>query len=98
MNFNEELYKNVKKGVHVCVTRPECLLGAAGNPYVSVAPELIQAPVVPRWPEQKLLTHVGADVLQDSSRAKPFQCFKSAPQVIINGNELFNDFITTQFK
>lgn len=55
----------------MCVTRPERLLGAAGTALVSVAPELVQAPGVPCWPERKLLTHVGEDVLQHSGRAKP---------------------------
>lgn len=82
----------------VCVTRPERLLGAAGAPSASVAPGLIGAPGVPCRPERGLLTHVGAAGLQNSGRAKPFECFKPAPQVIINGNGLCDDFITTRFK
>lgn len=57
-----------KKGLRVCFTRTECLLAAAGTWNVSVAPELVQAPVVPAWPEWKLLTHVGAEMLLQRHR------------------------------
>lgn len=52
----------------MCFTRPERLLAAAGTLMVSVAPELVQAPGVPGWPEWKLLTHVGAEMLQQRQR------------------------------
>lgn len=60
--------------VFFCVTGPERLLGIGGTPYVSVAPELVGAPLVPRWPERTLLTQVGEDVLQHSSRVMSFKC------------------------
>lgn len=52
----------------MCFTRTERLLAAAGTWDVSVAPELVQAPVVPGLPEWKLLTHVGAEMLQQRQR------------------------------
>lgn len=52
----------------MCFTRTERLLAAAGTWNVSVAPELVQAPVVPGWPEWKLLALVGAEMLQQRQR------------------------------
>lgn len=52
----------------MCVTGPERLLCVGGSPYVSVALEPLQAPVVPRGPELRLPTHEGADVLHSGAR------------------------------
>lgn len=60
--------------VCLCATGPGRLLGGGGTPHVSVAPDLLRAPLVPRWPERTLLTQVGADVLQYSGTVMSFTC------------------------
>lgn len=57
-----------------CVTGPGRLLGGGGTPCVSVAPDLLRAPLVPRWPERMLLSRVGADVLQYSGTVISSKC------------------------
>lgn len=88
-----------KVGVCFCVTGPGRLLGAGATPYVSVAPDLLRAPLVPRWPERTLPTQVGADVLQYSGTVMSFKCWNQhcrtwcCPSQV---NEAFNsNFIST---
>lgn len=80
-----------------CVTGPGRLLGGGGTPYVSVAPDLLRAPLVPRWPERTLLTQVWADVLQYSGAVMSFKCLNQHCRIWCRPaqiNEAFNSNFT----